>query len=35
MTEEEILDETYDAIIGLAYPSMVEYGTPMMDTLIK
>jgi len=34
ITYEEVLDTDYDAIVGLAYPAMAEYGTPVFDSMI-
>lgn len=34
--DEDTFDETFDAIIGLAYPAMAESaGIPLMDSMIK
>jgi hypothetical protein len=33
--KEHVFDETFDAIIGLAYPSMGEgISTPLFDTMM-
>ncbi len=32
--EEHVLDNDYDAIIGLAYPSMANAGLPIFDNMI-
>lgn len=37
MLEESVLDETFDAIIGLAYPTMANAGhngVPLFDSMI-
>jgi hypothetical protein len=33
--EEHIFDDTYDAIIGLAYPEMSAHGYPMFDSMMR
>lgn len=37
--KEHVFDESFDAIIGLAYPAMAEHGrpdeTPLFDTMIN
>lgn len=32
--EEGLLDRDYDAIIGLAYPQMAAFGTPVFDNMM-
>ena len=33
--EEHIFDDTYDSIIGLAYPEMSAHGHPMFDSMMR
>jgi hypothetical protein len=35
MTKEVVLDADFDAIIGLAYPSMAEMPSPIMDNIMQ
>jgi len=35
MIEEHVLDNDYDAILGLAYPSMATTGLPVFDSMIQ
>lgn len=35
IVEEHILDNDYDAIIGLAYPQMANVGAPIFDSMIN
>lgn len=35
MIEEGVLDDDYDAIIGLAYPTMADVGWPVFDSMIN
>jgi cathepsin D len=35
IVEEHVLDDDYDAIIGLAYPKMANAGLPIFDNMIN
>jgi hypothetical protein len=35
IVEEHVLDNDYDAIIGLAYPKMANGGLPIVDSMIQ
>ena len=35
MVKEHVLDNDYDAIIGLAYPAMANLGLPVFDSMIQ
>ena len=35
MVEEHVLNSNYDAIIGLAYPSMADAGLPLVDMMMQ
>ena len=35
MIEEHVLDNDYDAILGLAYPSMAATGMPIFDSMME
>ena len=34
IVEEHVLDQDYDGIIGLAYPSMAKIGKPVFDSMM-
>jgi len=33
--EKDLFDNNYDAIIGLAYPKLSDYGIPFFDSIIN
>lgn len=35
IVEEHVLDDDYDAIIGLAYPTMADTGLPIFDNMMQ